>query len=256
MKVLFLSDLHLGAKYINNPREHEAAVCQFLANEGADADHIYLLGDILDYWYEYRYVVPRGHVRFFGTLARLADSGISITWLTGNHDIWIFDYLSQELGIEVLDTPYFTQTINGKKFILTHGDRIGRGSFGFNLISKLFRSKLCQTLFAAIHPRWTVPFAHRWSSNSRFSREIADGSTSDQERFIIDEAQALIANIPDADYLVMGHHHIMMNEKIGPANTQLIVLGDWINHFSYAIFDGQCVKLCQFETAREMFAKT
>ena len=126
MKVLFLSDLHLGANYIANSRAHENRVVDFLRHEGSDADHIYLLGDVLDYWYEYRTVVPRGFVRFFGELARLADSGVKITWMTGNHDIWLFDYLRDEIGMEVIDAPFIIREIGGQRFLLAHGDRIGR----------------------------------------------------------------------------------------------------------------------------------
>ena len=101
----FISDLHLGARYIAEPREHEMRVVRWLDSIKHNAKRIFLLGDILDYWYEYRYVVPRGHVRFLGKLAELADSGVEITWMTGNHDIWLFDYLSSELGIKVVDGP-------------------------------------------------------------------------------------------------------------------------------------------------------
>lgn len=142
MKVLFLSDLHLGADYIVDHRAHERRVVDFLRAEGRGADHIYLLGDVLDYWFEYRAVVPRGFVRFFGELARLSDSGVKITWMTGNHDIWLFDYLRDELGIEVVDAPFIIRDICGKRFLLAHGDRIGHASAGFKLICSLFRNRV------------------------------------------------------------------------------------------------------------------
>ena len=162
----FLSDLHLGAPYMEQTRANELRVVAFLDSIKEDADVIYLLGDILDYWYEYRYVVPRGYVRFFGKLAELSDSGIKIVWLKGNHDIWIFDYLPKELGIEVKDGNLIEE-IHGKKFFLSHGDGVGKLDPSFKFIRGMFRNKFCQWAFSGIHPRWTVPFAYNWSAHSR-----------------------------------------------------------------------------------------
>ena len=125
MTAYFLSDLHLGAPYFADSREAEKRVVDFLDSIKEEGDALFLLGDILDYWYEYRYVVPRGFVRFFGKLAELADRGVRIVWFIGNHDIWIFDYLPTELGIEVVD-GYAVEELDGHKFLMTHGDGIGR----------------------------------------------------------------------------------------------------------------------------------
>lgn len=247
MKVVFLSDLHLGARYIRDKRRHEAAICRFLREECADADHVYMLGDMLDYWYEYREVVPKGNIRFFGALAALADSGVKITWLTGNHDIWMFGYLADELGIEIIDAPYIERTIAGKHFILAHGDRIGNSKLSFNIISKLFRSRFCQMLYGAIHPRWTVPFAHRWSSNSRYSHQLADDDEGRHRDYILQDAKKLIEQHPDANYLVMGHHHLMMNQLIPGTHCRVVVLGEWIELMSYAVFNGTNLELAKGE---------
>lgn len=250
MKTLFLSDIHLGANYIADHASHEKAVCRFLREEGADADHIYLLGDVLDYWYEYREVVPRGFVRFFGTLAALADSGVKITWLTGNHDIWLFGYLSEELGVEVIDAPFIERSIGGKNFILSHGDRLGYAPAPFRLISNLFRSRVCQKLYGAIHPRWTVPFAHRWSSNSRYSHLLADGEEARHRDFIMEDVEKFYKDYerdnpaaPRPDFIVMGHHHLIMDTRIPSTRCRAVVLGDWISNFSYAVFDGRELSL-------------
>lgn len=167
-KVYFLSDLHLGASYFADPRAKERAVVQWLDSIKNTAAEIYLLGDILDYWYEYRTVVPRGYVRFLGKLAELSDAGVKLHWFIGNHDIWIFDYLPSEIGVEVIDGSV-EREIMGKRFFLAHGDGVGRHEWSFALIRGIFRNKFCQWLFAAVHPRWTIPFAHRWSSHSRRS---------------------------------------------------------------------------------------
>lgn len=246
MKAVFLSDLHLGAKYIRNPREHERLVCQFMHEECADAEAVYMLGDVLDYWFEYRYVVPRGFVRFFGTLAELADKGVKITWLTGNHDIWLFGYLQSELGIEVVDAPYIKREIGGKVFILAHGDRIGRQDRSFEIASQLFRNRLCQALYKAVHPRWTVPMAQKWSNDNRCGRVL----TPDDEKAIankaVREAEKLAAENPSTDYIVMGHHHLVVDEPVSSTGTRLIVLGDWIDKFTYGIFDGEKFELKRY----------
>ena len=229
--IYFISDLHLGARYIADPRRHEQRVVEFLHSIASDATELYLVGDVLDYWYEYRTVVPRGYVRFFGALASLADAGVKITWLTGNHDIWLFDYLRTEIGLEVIDAPWVERTIAGKRFIISHGDRIGRRSAGFRFICSLFRCRLCQWLYSAIHPRWTVPFAHNWSRSSRKSRY----GIKDVEAYSRQVEQD-VSTLPMADFIVLGHHHIVVDRPI--ANGRLIVLGDWISNYSYGCFDG------------------
>ena len=238
--IYFISDLHLGARYIADGRSHQQRVVRFLRTIAADATELYLVGDVLDYWFEYRTVVPRGYVRFFGALASLADAGVKITWLTGNHDIWLFDYLRTELGIEVVDAPWVERTIANRHFVIGHGDRIGRRSAGFRFICRIFRSRPLQWLYSCIHPRWTVPFAHRWSSSSRKSNygiEDVQAHAYQVER----DAAAL----PAADYIVLGHHHIMVDRPT--PGGRLIVLGDWIDHFSYGQFDGQTFTLKTFD---------
>ena len=165
----FASDFHLGAKYIGDPKRHERAIVDWLRSIAPTCRRLFLVGDILDYWYEYKSVVPKGFVRFFGQLAEMADSGVEITWFIGNHDIWIFDYLPSELGIKVVKDS-LTETIDGTEFFISHGDGLGRLSTGFRFLRGLFRNRFCQRLYSAIHPGLTVPFAHRWSASSRMSR--------------------------------------------------------------------------------------
>lgn len=237
--IYFISDLHLGARYIADPRAHQQRVVNFLHSIAAEATELYLVGDVLDYWFEYRTAVPRGYVRFFGALAALADAGVKITWLTGNHDIWLFDYLRTEIGMEVIDAPWVERTIAGKRFIIGHGDRIGRRSAGFRFICSLFRNRLLQWLYSGIHPRWTIPFAHLWSSSSRRSRYgIADVEAH------ANQVGQDVATLPQADFVVLGHHHIVVDRQM--AHGRLIVLGDWIDHCSYGQFDGSTFTLKTF----------
>ncbi len=235
----FLSDFHLGARYIANPRKQEATIVRFLDSIKDRAKEIYLLGDILDYWFEYRYVVPRGFVRFFGKLAELSDSGVKICWFLGNHDIWIFDYLPQEIGLTVLDGTVVKQ-IGGKKFLLAHGDGVGRQPLSFRLLRALFRNKCCQKLYAAIHPRWTIPFALGWSRSSRADDEYPKYMGAGNEYL---EKFANSYNEQKIDYFVFGHRHIMLDKAVHQGESHLIILGDWIHFNSYAVFDGMELKL-------------
>lgn len=240
-KTYFLSDFHLGAKYIDNPRKQEQRIVSFLESIRNDAKEIYLLGDILDYWFEYRYVVPKGSVRFFGKIAELADSGIKIYWFIGNHDIWIFDYLPSELGVEIVDGSQIKQ-IDGKTFFIAHGDGLGDESRSFRMLRAFFRNRFCQRLYAGIHPRWTVPFALNWSRSNRVNGEDRPfGCDEPLQRFVTNykEDQKI-------DYFVFGHRHVAVDKSIGN-NSRLIILGDWIKLYSYAVYDGNDLRL-QFFT--------
>ena len=240
-KTYFLSDFHLGAKYIDNPRKQEQRIVSFLESIRNDAKEIYLLGDILDYWFEYRYVVPKGLVRLFGKIAELADSGIKIYWFIGNHDIWIFDYLPSELGVEIVDGSQIKQ-IDGKTFFIAHGDGLGDESRSFRMLRAFFRNRFCQRLYAGIHPRWTVPFALNWSRSNRVNGEDRPfGCDEPLQRFVTNykENQKI-------DYFVFGHRHVAVDKSIGN-NSRLIILGDWIKLYSYAVYDGNDLRL-QFFT--------
>lgn len=232
MKTYFLSDLHLGAPYFPDSREAERRVVSFLDSIKEDAEAIYLLGDILDYWYEYRYVVPKGFVRFFGKLAELSDSGVRITWLIGNHDIWIFDYLPSELGLRVVDGA-LTEEIYGRKFYMAHGDGVGSQPASFRFLRSLFRSKVCQFFYSAIHPRWTVPFASAWSRHSRATGRGPHQTDHPLLTNLVDFSRAYLKTHPDIDFFIYGHLHILKEVRL-TENTLLAVLGDWISHFSYA----------------------
>lgn len=240
----FISDLHLGALSMKHPLDYERRVVRFLRSIKDTAKRLYLLGDILDYWYEYRYVVPRGFTRFFGALAELADDGVEITWMIGNHDIWIFDYLPTEIGMRVVDGTEITE-IDGKTFFLTHGDGVGFMPAGFRFIRSVFRNRFCQRLFSAVHPRWTVPFAHRWSVSSRGACAGPARSKGEDEPYVAFAREYLAAH-PHVDFFIMGHRHILMDMEVGPG-SRLVVLGDWLYHFSYAVWDGGELVLKKFE---------
>ncbi len=244
----FLSDAHLGAAYIADKRAHEAALVDFLRSIEPTAKTVYLLGDILDYWFEYRTVVPRGYVRFFGQLARMSDAGIRIVWFTGNHDIWLFDYLRDELGIEIADPTGggMAVEIDGTHFFLGHGDDLGRQPRGYRLLRGIFRCQFLQKLYSGIHPRWTLPFAHGWSSHSRKAAP-PEPRLDGRARAALEAAcRSLAAADPGLRYIVIGHHHVALDEPV-TSTCRLIVLGDWIKKRTYAVFDGRTLTLSEYK---------
>ena len=234
-KVYFLADLHLGAAYDNDVHSTERRVAELFDSLKEDAAEIYLMGDILDYWFEYRHVVPRGFVRFFGKLAELSDSGIKITWIIGNHDIWIFDYIPSELGIEVVD-GIVERKILGTPFLLQHGDAIG-GNRKFRFLRSLFRNKICQKLYSGIHPRWTVGFAYSCSKKSRLKKHKPEYKAPELINSLRTWCEDQISEGNDASYYVFGHLHKEYNESL-PQGKHLIVLPDWPSKGGYGMFDG------------------
>lgn len=249
MKVYFLSDIHLGARYITDRRAHEDRIVRLLEHIGKDAEQIYMLGDVLDYWFEYKTVVPRGYVRFFGALARLVDAGIKITWIVGNHDIWMFDYLRNEIGIEIIDGNLI-RDIDNKLFYLAHGDDLGRhNNFGFRCIRSIFRNRVCQKAFAAIHPRWTVPFAHRWSSSSREKNSSYESEWrgEDLEPSFIFAKEYLRDINPDINFFILGHRHLLIDKML--SNTcRFIILGECYKQFVFGVWNGKILEIKQFES--------
>lgn len=268
-KVYFLSDVHLGSashkKNVNKrllttlptakidndyfpQHEVERKLCRWLDSVKQDAQAIYLLGDIFDYWFEYKNVVPRGFTRILGKIAEITDSGIEVHFFIGNHDIWVTDYLQKECGM-IVHTEPLVKDIFGKKFFLAHGDGLGDKSLSFRILRKLFHSKICRKPFAAIHPRWTVGFAHRWSNHSRETGDMYEYLGEDKEYLVIFAKQHLKV-APSINFFIFGHRHILLDLMIA-ATCRVVILGDWITHFSYGVFDGKNFSLEVFEDNAE-----
>lgn len=236
-KTYFISDLHLGALYLDT-RKSEQRIIRWLDTIKHDAARLILVGDIIDFWYEYRQVVPRGYVRFFSKLAELSDMGVEIHWFTGNHDMWISDYLPTELGITLHRTHEIMQ-IDGHSFFIAHGDNVGERGTILRIIQWLFRNRLAQWCYSWIHPDLTLKLALLWSSLSR-----EKNGSEDCERFRGEEKEPLVkfakqyAKEHDVEYLIFGHRHILLDLMISRKN-RMVILGDWISIFSYATFDGE-----------------
>jgi len=244
-KIYFISDFHLGAPDKIKSLEREKRVVRWLDKVKSDVSEIYLMGDIFDFWFEYKHAVPRGYVRLLGKLAELSDSGIVLHYFTGNHDMWVFDYLPEEIGVKIYREP-ITRTINNKKFYIGHGDGLGPGDHGYKFIKKVFANKACQWLFARLHPNFGIPLARYFSRKSR----IATGTTD--EKYLGEEKEWLVVYCKDVlknehfDYLIFGHRHLPLDLKLGE-NSRYVNLGEWINYNTYAVFDGSNLSLEKFE---------
>lgn len=234
----FISDLHLGAKYMTDLLEPERRVCRFLDSIKDDVAELFLLGDILDYWYEYKYVVPRGYIRFFGKLAELADRGVKITWVTGNHDVWLFDYLRDQLNMTVLKGCTIVETA-GKRILIAHGDDVGVQPVMYRITRYLFYNKVCQWLYAAIHPRWTYPIANGWSNENRTKRDPQEQKVISERaaQRLLDFSRDFYSQHPDIEAFVYGHLHIARMNDAMESMPPVIFLGDWISLFTYAKID-------------------
>ncbi len=236
-KIYFVSDCHFGIPDYQSSLMRENKFVEWLDMAKADASEIYLLGDLFDFWFEYRTVIPRGYTRLLGKLAELTDSGIKIHMFTGNHDMWMFKYFPKELGIEITRKP-IVKKINGLKMMIGHGDGLGPGDYGYKFIKKVFANKACQWLFARLHPNFAIGLGLFFSRRSRLSRGDIDWiyKGEGRERLILYAKEMLKKE--HFDLFVFGHRHLPIDLKIGE-NSRYINLGDWLVHFSYAVLDGQ-----------------
>ncbi len=242
-KIYFVSDVHLGAPALKNNRKREMLFAQWLDFIAKDAAALYLMGDIFDFWFEYKKVVPRGFTRILGRLADLSDSGVSIHFFTGNHDLWVFDYLTGEIGLTLHRDSLVTE-IGGKKFFLAHGDGLDPGDKAYLFIKKIFTSKKMQWLFSRLHPNFAFYLAHRWSESSRLSNDAAKEQFKVKNECMYNFAETYLKK-EWIDYFIFGHRHQMADVEVNN-NSRLILLGDWIKNYSYATFDGRKVTLSKF----------
>tara|TARA_B100000809_G_scaffold61009_2_gene57623 strand:- start:8446 stop:9204 length:759 start_codon:yes stop_codon:yes gene_type:complete len=245
-KIYFASDFHLGAPNAEESLKREKKIVQWLDEIKVDAKEIYLVGDIFDFWFEYKTVIPRGFVRLQGKIAELTDNGIPIHIFTGNHDMWIFDYLPKELGVS-LYRDNIVKDFNGKKFLIGHGDGLGPGDRNYKMLKGFFASKLCQWAFARIHPNFGIGIANAWSRKSRKSNIDYDEVFHGEEKEdLIIFCNEYIKKDPIIDYFIFGHRHLPLEINIGN-KAKYINLGEWIKFNSYAVFDGEKLELKKYK---------
>ena len=242
--IYFASDFHLGAPNSAKSREREDKIVRWLEWIRPTCSELFLMGDIFDFWFEYRYVVPKGFVRLFGKLAQLSDEGVQIYFFKGNHDMWVKGYFQEELGIKVLSDEMIMER-SGKTFYLHHGDGLGPGDKKYKLLRKIFRNPLCQWLFGILPPAIGMGIAQAWSGHSRASQGATEQFLGADREWLAIYAKEILAD-KHFDYFVFGHRHLPMDLQLSDM-SRYINIGEWLNYCSYAVFDGKDLKLCYFE---------
>lgn len=246
--IYFASDFHLGAVGYTSSRERENRIVRWLDSIMPDAAELFLVGDIFDFWFEYKTVVPKGYIRFLGKLAQLADNGTKIHFFKGNHDMWMFDYLVQELNATIISNE-MAVTRGGKQFFIHHGDGLGPGDKNYKLLKKVFRSPLCQWLFARIHPNLGVGIANKWSLSSRIQGGQSEHLRLYEQEWLVTYSKEILKHTY-YDYFIYGHRHLPLDITLSPT-SRYINLGEWVNYSTYAVFDGNTLELKHFEPTRQ-----
>lgn len=244
-KIYFLSDFHLGVPTHQKSLEREKLIVEFLNSIQHTASEIFIVGDMFDFWFEYKYVVPKGYTRLLGKLAQLSDDGIRLHFFVGNHDMWVKNYFQQELNMQVYFEPREFQW-SGKKFLIAHGDGLGPGDAGYKRLKKLFRNPIAQWLFGVLPPQVGMGIANFMSQRSRAK------TGRSEETFLGIENEWLVQYCKKKlekkhiDYFIMGHRHLAIDLTLDN-NSRYINLGDWLNYFTYAVFDGENVQLRSYK---------
>jgi UDP-2,3-diacylglucosamine hydrolase len=244
-KLYFASDFHLGAPNYEKSLEREKEIVCWLDEVSKDATEIFLVGDIFDFWFEYKRAIPKGFVRLQGKIAEITDKGIPVHVFTGNHDMWIFDYLPKELGVTLHREP-IVREFDGKKFYIGHGDGLGPGDYGYKFLKKVFASPISQWLFERLHPNFGIWLADLSSKKSRAATGAED------EKFLGEDKEWLAIYAKEylqkehVDYFIFGHRHLPMELKIGERSTYFN-LGEWINYKTFLTFDGKECKLTSWK---------
>lgn len=242
MKIYFASDTHLGAPTLADPRAHELRFVSWLDRIKADANEVYLLGDIFDYWYEYRSVVPRGFVRTLGKLSEMTDAGIKVHIFNGNHDTWIGNYLADECGL-IVHHGHYEFSANGKQFFVGHGDDLGYDK-SYHRLMLLFNSKTAQFFYSWLHPNIANWIAKTWSKNSRNSKKkekYLHFLGDDREHQIL-FAKQFLQQGHDINYFIFGHRHIVADRQVSPS-SRVLIIGEWVEKPTFAEFDGTNVAI-------------
>jgi UDP-2,3-diacylglucosamine hydrolase len=235
--IYFASDLHLGTPTKEASAAREKLFVAWLKEVSADAAEIYVVGDLFDFWHEYKTVVPKGFVRVQAALAEAVEKGIAVHIFTGNHDLWMGGYLEEELGVQVHYKP-IVRTYSGKQFFIGHGDGLGPKDYGYKFIKKVFTNKILQWAFRWLHPDVGMRVANYFSYKSRFA-----SGEPEEEKFEHEDREWLVQYArrklkeQHYDYFIFGHRHLPLNIQLNE-KSRYINLGDWLTYFSYAVFDG------------------
>jgi UDP-2,3-diacylglucosamine hydrolase len=238
-KIYFLSDIHLGSPDEAVSLERELKIIRFLNNLQTDAQAVFFVGDIFDFWFEYKRAVPKYFVRFFAKILELKSKHIPVYFIKGNHDLWMADYITDYLGVELVDDRILLNC-NEKSFFITHGDGKGAGDVKYKILKKIFTNSICRFLFRWLHPDIGIKIALMWSRSS-FTNPADEVFKDETQEWLLQYAKRKLEH-QKMDYFIFGHRHLPMNLAIG-AHSRYINLGDWVYHDTYAVFDGKDLKL-------------
>ena len=231
----FVSDVHLGLQ-VADPVDRERRFVEFLRGLPEETAALYLLGDIWDFWYEYKHVVPKGYVRVFAALTELIDRGVDVFFFQGNHDVWTYSYF-EELGMKKLRQPAVVE-IAGKRFCLGHGDGLGPVPLGYRFLRGIFHNRVLQFLFSMLHPWIAFGLGNGWSRSNRLSHDKEYEFRGPDEPLVKFAEQ--FSSVHDVDYFVFGHYHVSVDMPLA-SGSRLLVLKDWIHSSPYFCFDGQTI---------------
>ncbi|NRB62889.1 MAG: UDP-2,3-diacylglucosamine diphosphatase [Saprospiraceae bacterium] len=241
----FASDFHLGISGKQTSIDRERQIVRWLDQIKEDAGAIFLVGDLFDFWFEYHSVIPKGYTRFLGKLAELRDHHIPIYIFTGNHDMWIFSYFEEELGIPTYREPIRIR-INDKQFMIGHGDGLGPGDYGYKFIKRVFAHPFAQWLFARLHPNFGIGLANFWSSKSRGTKPEPTAFQGPDREWLIHYANGILDE-KYFDYFLFGHRHLPIDFTLKNNKSRYLNLGEWLTFTSYARFDGEQIELLFFD---------
>ncbi|OBS14140.1 UDP-2,3-diacylglucosamine hydrolase [Elizabethkingia miricola] len=245
-KIYFASDQHFGAPTPKESKVREAKFIRWLDEIKEDAQVLFLMGDLFDFWHEWQHVIPKGYVRLLGKLAELKDSGIELYFFVGNHDLWMKSYFEDELEVPVYFTKKYYE-ISGKNFLLAHGDGLGPGDKGYKRMKKLFTNPVAQWFFKWLHPDISMRIALYLSQkNKMISGEEDKEFLGEDKEFLIIYAKEKLKT-EKIDYFIFGHRHLPMVLDLNAGQSKYINLGDWIGYFTYGIFDGNHFELKTYE---------
>jgi len=247
--IFFASDFHLGVPDHESSLKREKKLVSWLESIRYKAAEIFLMGDVFDFWFEYKTVVPKGYVRLLGKLAEITDSGIPVHIFRGNHDIWAFDYLQKEAGISLHRNPQVRE-FYGRRFYLAHGDGLGPGDNGYKFLKKVFENRFNQWLFRWLHPdigtRMGLYFSHKSRIANVAREEKSNFQIVPEEEMLYHYCQSLIKAGEQHDYYIFGHRHIPLDYPLNE-KSRMVILGDWVTNFTYAVFDGEKLELKRFD---------
>lgn len=246
-KIYFSSDNHLGAPTPEESKPREEKFVAWLEMIRQDAGAIFLLGDLFDFWFEYKHVVPKGFVRVLGKLAEISDSGIPIYFFVGNHDLWMNDYFEKELNIPVYRNPE-EFVFNGKRFLIGHGDGLGPGDHAYKRMKEVFTNPFAKWLYRWLHPDIGIPLAQYFSvKNKAISGEEDVDFLGEDKEWLIQYSRKKLEQ-RRIDYFIFGHRHLPLEIRLNE-NSTYVNLGDWINFYTYGVFDGREMELQEFKNS-------